>query len=77
MLTIDRNGTLFLNDDLVSTVEFRQRLRNLLAAPTAPSILVLRADRRVTLEDAVAVMDLAKQAGANKFVIATQEIEVD
>jgi biopolymer transport protein ExbD len=74
VLTIDRNGTLFLNDQPVSTVEFRQRLRQKLASVGRP-ILVLRADRRVTLEQAVTVMDLAKQAGGDKFVIATQQIE--
>lgn len=74
VLTIDRDGTLFLNDELVSTVELGQKLRQKLVTVGRP-ILVLRADRRVTLEQAVMVMDLAKQAGGDKFVIATQEIE--
>ena len=76
VLSIDRNGTLFLNDEEVSRTLLPVLLRQKLMSIGRP-ILVLRADRRVTLEEAVMVMDLAKQAGGDKFVIATQEIEME
>ena len=74
VLTIDRSGTIFLNDEQVSRALLPVLLRQKLLSVGRP-ILVLRADRRVTLEEAVSVMDLAKQAGGDKFVIATQQIE--
>ena len=74
VVTILADGSLFLNDRKVSRATLPGELRVKLRSIGRP-IVVIRADRRVSLEQAVEAMDMAKQAGAEKFVIATQEKE--
>ena len=74
VLTLTADGGLYLNDERVSRGTLGAKLRQRLLSVGNP-ILVLRADRRVTLEQAVEVMDIAKHAGGERFVIATRPVE--
>ena len=75
VVTITADGSLYLNDRRVSRanlgVQIQQRLHSAVGQP----IIVIRGDRRITLEQAVEVMDLAKKAGAERFDIATKQVE--
>ncbi|MFH1006696.1 MAG: biopolymer transporter ExbD [Candidatus Latescibacterota bacterium] len=74
VVTIAADGSLYLNDEKVSRATLPGQLRVKLQSIGRP-IVVIRADRRVSLEQTVDVMDMAKQAGAEKFMIATREKE--
>jgi len=71
VITITADGTLYLNDRKVSRALFPSAIRQKLLSVGNPMV-VLRADKRVSLELAVWVMDVARQAGAERFAIATQ-----
>ena len=74
VVTITADGTLFLNEEKISRSLLPTVLRQKLLSVGKP-IVVIRADRRITLEQAVEVMDMAKNAGADKFMIATRQKE--
>lgn len=74
VVTITADGTLFLNEEKVSKSLLPTVLRQKLLSVGKP-IVVIRADRRITLDQAVEVMDMAKNAGADKFMIATRQKE--
>lgn len=70
-ITITSEERLFLNDEEVSQGELGGRLRVMLAQDKERNV-VIRADKDLTLEKTIAIVDIAKLAGAEKFVIATQ-----
>lgn len=70
VISIAKDGAIYINDDLINRIELGARLRQRLMDIGNP-IVVLRADRSVMVEKLVDVMDIAKTAGAEKFVIAT------
>lgn len=74
VVTITADGTLFLNEEKVSRSLLPTVLRQKLLSVGKP-IVVIRADKRITLDQAVEVMDMAKNAGADKFMIATRQKE--
>ena len=71
VITITADGTFYLNDRKVSRALFPSAIRQKLLSVGNPMV-VLRADKRVPLELAVWAMDVARQAGAERFAIATQ-----
>jgi biopolymer transport protein TolR len=73
VLTIDRDGGLFLGDTPVNIHELPQRLRQ---SNTDPSkqIIYLRADERVPFGMFASVMDEVKQAGITNISIVTQPL---
>ena len=73
VLTIDRDGGLFLGDSPVNIHELPQRLRQ---SNTDPSkqIIYLRADERVQFGMFASVMDEVKQAGITNISIVTQPL---
>jgi biopolymer transport protein TolR len=73
VLTIDRDGGLFLGDSPVNIHELPQRLRQ---SNTDPSkqIIYLRADERVPFGMFASVMDEVKQAGITNISIVTQPL---
>ena len=70
VISLAKNGTIYLNDNPVNKLELPAQLRQKLLAVGNP-IVVLRADKNVSIENLVEVMDISKTAGADRFVIAT------
>ena len=72
-LTITQDGLIFLNEERLQKNELGQSIRQLLQK-NAGLVVVIQADKRLTLEKAIEVIDIIKLAGAEKFVIATNPI---
>ena len=71
VIYIDEDRQLFLNDKPVAIDRMLEQLKDLIAENEEPT-LVLRADRSVPHGLVVTAMDLAKQAGIKRLVVATQ-----
>jgi len=74
VISLTRDGTIYLNDNLVSTLELGPRLRQMVMNVGNP-IIALRSDKAATIESLVKVMDIAKSAGGEKFIIVTSPRE--
>ena len=72
VVSITKDGALFLNEDFVSIEQLGAKLRTMIMDVGNP-ILIIRADKNILLERMVEVMDKAKGAGAERFLIATQQ----
>jgi len=70
VVSLTRDGAVYLNDDQVNKLELGALLRQKILDIGKP-ILVLRADKAVTVENLVEIMDIAKAAGGDRLVIAT------
>lgn len=70
VVSVTKEGTIYLNDKPVNKIELGAQLRQMLLDIGNP-ILVLRADKDVTIENLVEIMDISKTAGGEKFIIAT------
>jgi len=69
---VDSQGRAFLGNQQVSLNELFNRLKVLLAS-SGDRLVVVKADHRVVLNKAVAVMDVAKAAGARRLCLATEK----
>jgi biopolymer transport protein ExbD len=69
-VTIPVTGGVSLNDEPVSLAELPARLQQALAAGAEKDI-ILRADGDIPFKRAVEVMDIAKQVGGGRFLVAT------
>jgi biopolymer transport protein ExbD len=69
-VTIPLSGGVYLNDEPVSLAELPARLQQALAAGAEKDI-ILRADENIPFKRAVEVMDIAKQVGGGRFLVAT------
>ena len=74
VLTIDREGGIFLGDTPINIHEIPQRLRQPNTDPSK-EVIYLRADQRVTFGIFASVMDAVKQAGITNISIVTQPLE--
>jgi len=70
-LTLAKNDRIYLNDKPVSLDGLGAQIRPLLAHRSEKTV-VIRADKDLTLEATIRVVDVAKMAGAEKFLIATE-----
>ncbi len=70
VLTISRDGQLFLRDKPIEKQDLEKELRRLML-DTGDEVLVLKADKMVPYGDVVDVMDYAKVAGFKKVVAPT------
>lgn len=70
VISLTKDGAVYLNDNLVNKVELGAMLRQKVLDVGNP-IVVLRADKTVQISSLVDIMDIAKSAGADRFVIAT------
>ncbi len=69
-ITVTQNERIFLNQKQVSRNELQQQLRRLLKDdPT--KLVVIRADKDLSLEATIRIIDTAKLSGAERFMIAT------
>ncbi len=69
---VDAQGRAFLENREVALNELFKRLREMIGGSPNRSVIV-KADRAVVLNKAVAVMDTAKAAGAGRLVLATEK----
>jgi len=70
-LTITKKETIYLNNQQILKSELGGKLKALLKNQPEKSV-VIQADKELTLEKAIEIVDIAKLAGAEKFMIATQ-----
>ena len=70
VLTISRDGQLFLKEKPVDKQNLEKELRRLML-DTGDDVLVLKADKMVPYGDVVDIMDYAKGAGFKKVVAPT------
>ena len=70
VLTISRDGQLFLQDRPVDKINLEKELRRIVL-DTGDEVLVLKADKMVPYGDVVDIMDDAKGAGFRKVVAPT------
>jgi len=71
VITVTDEKTLFLNDQKVTKEVLYSSLRRL-NLERHDNLVVIRADKKVEHGWVVAVMDIAKTAGFNRFAIATK-----
>lgn len=71
LVTLTKDGDLYLGDESVDFEALPARLYSMLLEKP-DQLIVLRADRDVPLSKAVQVLDVAKSAGGERFLIATQ-----
>ena len=70
VISLTKDGTIYLNDKLVSKVELGARLRQMVLNVGNP-IIAFRSDKASTIENLVEIMDIAKSAGGDRFIIVT------
>ncbi|MHB9030658.1 MAG: ExbD/TolR family protein [Candidatus Latescibacterota bacterium] len=70
VVSLTKDGAVYLNDEQVNKLELGALLRQKILDIGKP-ILILRADKAVTVESLVEIMDIAKTAGGDRLVIAT------
>jgi biopolymer transport protein ExbD len=70
VLTISRDGQLFLQDRPVDKINLEKELRRIIL-DTGDEVLVLKADKMVPYGDVVDIMDDAKGAGFRRVVAPT------
>lgn len=73
VLTIDRDGNLFVNDKPVNVHELPQRLRQPNVDPSH-QVIYLRADEHITFGLFASVMDAVKQSGITNISVITQPL---
>ncbi|GBD93530.1 biopolymer transport protein ExbD [bacterium BMS3Abin05] len=70
-VTITKNGTVFLNQKRMTRASLGAGVRKLLKK-TPDAVVVIKADKDLTLQKTIRVIDIIKLAGAEKFIIATR-----
>jgi len=74
VLTLTETGRIFFNLEEVTKESLAQKLIAVLDKDRE-QIIVVRADKNVSLQQAVEIIDIAKGVGAQKFLIATEPAE--
>jgi biopolymer transport protein ExbD len=70
VVTLTESGNLYLNGEQVLISSLGAKLSSLLGKEQ-DQVVIIRADRTVSLQRTVEVIDVAKAVGAAKFMIAT------
>jgi len=70
-ISITRDGSYYLNEERVTLLSLPALLQQKFAFGTE-QVVVIKADRDVTLQSAVDVMDISKNVGFERFSIATE-----
>lgn len=70
-ITITENEQIYLNQQPVSLSDLSVRLR-LILSQKPEQVVIIRADKDLSLEATIRVIDSAKMAGAERFMIATE-----
>ena len=69
-ITVTQNERIFLNQKQVSRSELQTELRRQLKDDPS-KVVVIRADKDLSLESTIRIIDTAKLSGAERFMIAT------
>ena len=69
---VDESGQAYLMDKPVAIDQLFTRLKNMIGSDE-DRLVVVKSDRRVILNKAVKVMDIAKAAGAGRLCLATEK----
>lgn len=69
-LTVTQRERIYLNQEQVSREDLGAKLRQIFSK-TPDKVVVIRADKDLSLEATIRVIDIAKLAGAERFMIAT------
>ena len=70
-VAVDAGGRVYLKETQVSLSELAEALRSMISG-SEERLVIVKADRAVILDKAVAVMDVAKAAGASRLCLATE-----
>ena len=73
-ITITQQKHIYVNQQRVGRSELSTQLQHHLKDHPS-SIVVIRADKNLPLHSMIQIVDMAKLAGAQRFMIATQSIE--
>ncbi len=73
-ITLTKKGLIYLNNNQVSLADLPARWNQLMAINPEQAIII-RADKGVTIEQTVAILDIGKMVGATNFNIATEKSE--
>ena len=76
VITLTEEGQLFLNSRQVTLQTLGQSLSEALGE-SQDQVVVINADRNVSLQSTVQVIDIAKTVGASRFMIATEPTSLD
>lgn len=71
VLTLTAKGQVFMNAEQVTLETLGAKLAASLNGAEG-KVVIIKADRTVTLQNTVQVIDIAKAVGADRFMIATQ-----
>jgi len=71
-ITLTKKGEIYLNQNQISFEELPARWNQLMVNNPNQAIII-RADRGVTIERTVAILDIGKKVGATNFNIATEK----
>jgi len=74
VVTITRMGELFLGEQKLGLPEFAALLEHELKS-SKESLIILRADKGVEVDQLVRVMDIARSVGGERFFIATRRAD--
>lgn len=74
-ITLTADGKVYVNNTVVKIAKLERYLRKFFQGGGDPSVTV-SADTRVAYGDAVRVLDIARQAGATKLVLAADPLPV-
>lgn len=73
-ITLTKNGRIYLNQEQVTYNDLPAKWNQLMAINPDQAIII-RADKGVTIERTVAILDIGKRVGATNFNIATERSE--
>jgi biopolymer transport protein ExbD len=73
-ITLTKDGETYLNNEKVSMGELPAKWNQLMILNPDQAIII-RADREVTIDHTVKVLDIGKKVGASNFNIATEKLE--
>jgi len=72
LVSLDRDGALFVQGKKIDSDQLFAAIQSSLAAESA-NLVIFQGDENAKLGQAMAIMDTAKRAGAQKFAIAAEE----
>ena len=73
-ITLTKKGLIYLNNNQVSITDLPAKWNQLMTINPEQAIII-RADKGVTIEQTVAILDIGKKLGATNFNIATEKAE--
>ena len=73
-ITLTNKGLIYLNNNQVSIIDLPANWNQLMVINPEQAIII-RADKGVTIEQTVAILDIGKKVGATNFNIATEKSE--